>query len=523
MRGGVGGVATPNSFAWINASWGNPEPYFRLRIRAMAEWRRLASAVPDVPLAWTGGLCFDLPQAELETYADEHGAWGYGIKRVGRAEASQIEPSLVDPPSFALHVAEEGVVEPALAAQALLADAERRGARLRLRTVANSLIEKAGRIAGIETAAGPIAADEIVLAAGAGTAALAVTAGIDIRMATPPGLLVHSRRYSRMLNGVVLAPELHMRQTAEGRIVSGSDFGGADPGDDADAAARDLFAKTRAMLRGGDTLEMDFHTVGYRPTPADGFPIIGRVEGRPGLTLAVMHSGITLAPAVGRSVADELLTDRRDPLLEPYRLARFRHLAQPDHGGGEAEHREERQRSLVVARGDAAVVLDFVDEAFDAVAQLVGFSVVGGSLGAAGAWRDDDRRAGGGEIIAQGARIEALVADHADQRQAVEEGDRLRHLVHLASREDYAQRIAERIDGDVDLGAEATARAAEGVIASPPFAPAACWCARTMVASIITCRKSGSSAKALKRLSQTPFLAQRRKRTYTLFQLPNSG
>ncbi|TJU91041.1 MAG: FAD-binding oxidoreductase, partial [Mesorhizobium sp.] len=24
----AGGVATPNSFAWINATWGNPEPYF---------------------------------------------------------------------------------------------------------------------------------------------------------------------------------------------------------------------------------------------------------------------------------------------------------------------------------------------------------------------------------------------------------------------------------------------------------------------------------------------------------------
>ena len=73
--GAGGGVATPNSFAWINASWGNPEPYFRLRIRAMAEWRWLAAAVPAIPLAWTGGLCWDLPPARLEAYAREHGAW----------------------------------------------------------------------------------------------------------------------------------------------------------------------------------------------------------------------------------------------------------------------------------------------------------------------------------------------------------------------------------------------------------------------------------------------------------------
>jgi glycine/D-amino acid oxidase-like deaminating enzyme len=78
------------------------------------------------------------------------------------------------------------------------------------------------------------------------------------------------------------------------------------------------------MLRGADALEPDFHTLGYRPTPADGFPVVGRPDGRRGLYLAVMHSAITLAPAIGRFAAEELLTDRRDPLLAPYGPSRFR-------------------------------------------------------------------------------------------------------------------------------------------------------------------------------------------------------
>ena len=32
-----GGIATRNSWAWINASWGNPDPYFRLRRQSMAD------------------------------------------------------------------------------------------------------------------------------------------------------------------------------------------------------------------------------------------------------------------------------------------------------------------------------------------------------------------------------------------------------------------------------------------------------------------------------------------------------
>jgi glycine/D-amino acid oxidase-like deaminating enzyme len=36
-----------------------------------------------------------------------------------------------------------------------------------------------------------------------------------------------------------------------------------------------------------------------------------------------MHSGITLAPAVGLFVAEDILTGRRDPLLAPYAPMRF--------------------------------------------------------------------------------------------------------------------------------------------------------------------------------------------------------
>lgn len=318
----AGGIATPNSFAWINASWGNPEPYFRLRTRAMAEWTRLAHDVPGLPLSWCGGLCWDLPAAEMETYVAEHSAWGYGIERVDRAGAAHIEPNLAELPDFALYVAEEGVAEPVAATKVLLADAERHGARIIASTV-TALVQTDGRTTGVDTSHGLMAADEVVIAAGVGSPDLAATAGISLPIETPPGLIVHSRPHKRLLNGLVLGERLHMRQTAEDRIIAGSDFGGADPGKDAEATAHELFAALKASLRDSNGLELDFHTVGYRPTPIDGFPIIGRAEGMAGLYIAVMHSGITLAPAVGLFAAREILDGERDPLLVPYGLDRF--------------------------------------------------------------------------------------------------------------------------------------------------------------------------------------------------------
>lgn len=321
-EGEAGGVATPNTFAWINASWGNPEPYFRLRTRSMAEWTRLAADVPGLPLSWCGGLLWDLPQAELEAYAEERARWGHPIRRVGPDEAARIEPRLADLPPAAVHVASEGVAEPVATTRVLIAAAQALGAELRTGVKVKSLRIAGEAVRGVETSAGFLEADAVVVAAGAATPALAATAGLVVPLETPPGLIVHSKPHAtRMLNGLVLAERLHMRQTEEGRVIAGSDFGGADPGADPAGTARDLFAAVQAMLKGSEALDLDFHTVGYRPTPKDGFPIVG--PARPGLYLAVTHSGITLAPALGLFAAREMLDDIEEPLLAPYRLARF--------------------------------------------------------------------------------------------------------------------------------------------------------------------------------------------------------
>ena len=321
--GQPGGIATRNSWAWINASWGNPEIYFRLRLRSMAEWRRLEAEIPDLRVAWLGGLLWDIPPDELETYAKEHSAWGYGIRRVDRAEAARIEPQLRHPPDFALHVAEEGSVEPLAAAQALLAAAQARGAKLIARRPVRQLISCNGRVVGVETEAGVIEADEAVVAAGAGTAKLAASAGYALPLDTPPGLLIASKPHPKLLNGLVMSPGLHVRQMHDGRLLAGADFGGSDPGADAEATSLDLFEVMRGMFKDGAELEYAYHTVGYRPMPGDGFPVVGRPPKIDGLYLAVMHSGITLAPAVGLFAAKDIVSGTRTDLLKPYGPERF--------------------------------------------------------------------------------------------------------------------------------------------------------------------------------------------------------
>ncbi len=318
-----GGDATAASFAWINASYDNPEPYFRLRRQAMEGWRELRSEMPDLPIAFRGGLCWDLEPEALQGFLRQHASWGYDIRAVDREAAALLEPGLAAPPDRAVHVASEGVAEPVATTLRLLDEARASGAELDLETNVTALVQDHGRVTGARCGERVLAADRVVVAAGVGSRSLAASVGVDLPIDAPPGLLVYTEPAPPILNGVVLAPGLHMRQTDAGRIVAGADFAGGMPGDDPRDAADHLFSTLRHALRDGDRLSLSHYTFGRRPMPADGFPIIGPVEGRDGLYVAVTHSGITLAPAIGAMVADEIATGVPEPLLAPYRLARF--------------------------------------------------------------------------------------------------------------------------------------------------------------------------------------------------------
>jgi hypothetical protein len=96
-------------------------------------------------------------------------------------------------------------------------------------------------------------------------------------------------------------------------------------------------------------------------------------------------------------------------------------------------------------------------------------------------------------------------------------------LMNLAPSELEGQRIALGIGAQLDFGREAAARAPECfAILIPPFAPTACWCARTIVESMACSSSAGGPrlARVSNTASHTPSLLQRVKRTNTEFQLP---
>jgi glycine/D-amino acid oxidase-like deaminating enzyme len=61
----------------------------------------------------------------------------------------------------------------------------------------------------------------------------------------------------------------------------------------------------------------------YRAMPADRLPIVGPLPWLDPLYLAVTHSGVTVAPVLGRLVAREVAEGADDGLLAPFRPGRF--------------------------------------------------------------------------------------------------------------------------------------------------------------------------------------------------------
>lgn len=325
----IGGTATPNSFAWLNASWHNPRFYYDFRRRSMTRWKQLAKEVPGLQdlMQWCGSLQWDLSPDELTKYEKEHGSWGYDICHAQREEIAEREPWLAEKvlPNWGLRIGEEGAVEAADAASLMVAHAKAYGARVECATV-TGFLRDGNLVKGVITTSGKqLSADHVVLATGVTATQLCASVGIALPVTSRPGLLVNSKPVEkRLLNGLVLSNELHIRQTRNGRLLAGSGFAGGELGENPQATAEELFAKVKDMFKTSeaDKLELDFFTVGYRPDPQDGLPILG-ASGLKGLHLAVMHSGVTLAAIVGEVLADEIATGKKDPALASFALSRF--------------------------------------------------------------------------------------------------------------------------------------------------------------------------------------------------------
>ncbi|APA68486.1 NAD(P)/FAD-dependent oxidoreductase [Janthinobacterium sp. 1_2014MBL_MicDiv] len=312
--GGIASGVTGTSFAWINTAYSGPDPIAALRGAAIAAYRRLETQVPGLEVRWTGALSYG---------TDEGRAPSSSSMLLDSAQIARLEPHLKKPPPQAVYEAGHGALDAVAATHALLAAAASHGATLRTHTPVLGFTIRDGRVTGVETGSGLLAADVVVLAAGAATASLAEKLNVNLPIHASPAIFMRYKAPPGLVRSIISSHAMEVRQGADGGLLAAEDYLDDTPENQPAAMAQRTAGAIRDELAGADAIEPEQACIGLRPMPADGIPVIGYLPQVDGVYVCAMHPGVVLAAIVGQLVSEEIVDGQPAAALSACRPARF--------------------------------------------------------------------------------------------------------------------------------------------------------------------------------------------------------
>lgn len=333
--GDPGRGTSGTTFAWVNSYNKQPRAYHDLNVAGIKAHVDLQAHAPAEP-RWffqTGNLV--CPEREDVTARLE--SWGYPARRVSLREARVLEPDLrvPDDTDSLLLLPDEGYVLPAVLLARLLGEAIDLGAELRCPAQVKGFdSEPRGVRLRLESGSSELV-DAIVSCAGRWTPALLDGAGYTLPMVDPAirgsaavGFVAYTQPAPVRLARVLTMPSLHVRPDGGGRLaLQALDLDAdADPVNEVDVsgpAGRELSRRVAMLLRGGEHAVLESIRVGRRVLPADGLSVVGHLDGGARVYVVATHSGVTLAPVLGRLAAAEIAGARSEETLAPFRPQRF--------------------------------------------------------------------------------------------------------------------------------------------------------------------------------------------------------
>jgi glycine/D-amino acid oxidase-like deaminating enzyme len=229
----------------------------------------------------------------------------------------------------------DGAVDPVLATRMLVDKAVSLGATLKTKcSVERARSTDAGNVV-LETSCGDLEVDRYVLATGADPRAVETLCDMELPQRSTAGAIVLTKPMPRMINRLIAAPGAHLHQRNDGRIVLADQDGVPDteahaerlknrpnrfPSREiAELHSGRILAPVAQYLPGIASAEVEDVFIGWRPLPIDGHPVLGTPNSRKEAYIAIMHSGVSLAPIVGEIVAREILGEHHAIELAPYR------------------------------------------------------------------------------------------------------------------------------------------------------------------------------------------------------------
>lgn len=332
-----GAGASGHSFAWANAFGKDPRDYHALNRRSLDMWYRLAHQLDDdIGIRYGGEMRWENSAeraAQLRQRIRQLQTWGYPCRIITRDEMLALEPHLCPGAALAVSLSEADIhVETDKFIAVCLQRACESGAVVHTGTTVKDFVIRKGKVAAVKTTDAEFPCDVVVLASGVQTTKLASLADTHIPQQRSPGIVIKTTPCAEVLHNVAVihAPprdenhqHFHLRQLVDRSLRIGQ---GTQEGINRDASqqhADALLAHAKAYLPTIADAEAIPTPIGYRPMPLDGFPVIGFTEVVQNLYIALMHSGVTLAPLVGEMATLEIADGARVDWFAPYRPERF--------------------------------------------------------------------------------------------------------------------------------------------------------------------------------------------------------
>ena len=259
-----------------------------------------------------------------------HRGWqmehGVAVAWVDRGAALDLEPALNPRIHAALYYPENRQLMPGDLARGLARAAVDLGAILREGAAVDRLLTDGDRVIGVAIGGDVVHSAEVVIANGAWASAWSDTLHTPIPIRPVRGQMVALQTSGTALRNVVSSLEGYVLSTPDGSTYVGTtvEEAGYDARPTAAGIAGLLASGPRLIPRLADATFVSAWA-GLRPGTADGLPLLGRLPGWDGVTIAAGHfrDGILLAPITGEVIAD-LLARRRPRLpLDAFDPSRF--------------------------------------------------------------------------------------------------------------------------------------------------------------------------------------------------------
>lgn len=339
-KGGLASMASGWTLAGVRQSGRHPAelPLARAAVR---RWENLGQELgADIEYRQEGNLRLARTPDEIEVIqrmVAEQQAQGLDLSFCpDNASVRAIAPALSEAVLAASYCPTDGHANPTATVLAYAAAAERAGARILTGTAATKIDLVGGRVSGVQTTAGPIAADAVVVAAGVYSDRLCAAVGLPWPLALVHVSVVQTVPLPPLIKQVlgVANADLAGRQEVGGawRMTASTGPWTWPAGDLRPEHIRPPGRMVAALIdRAGLVLpaitEAGIARVwgGLIDMTPDGLPVIERCPEVEGLVIAAGFSGhgFCLGPIIGQLVA-ELVTGQIPSLpLAPFRRGRF--------------------------------------------------------------------------------------------------------------------------------------------------------------------------------------------------------